>query len=171
MPPSKKTTKRASTRSPTKATKKRTSTRKARTPTRKTVKRTTAKRVRTPTTKKTKKASPQKTITRKTPLKRRSTRMHPDEAKYYLRSIEDSQAFWINNGPIVKNVEDLHGALNDIDQNTFRHHVGSDHNDFHIWITEVVGDQELAKNFGKRKAKMLSSLKARIRALRKASSS
>jgi hypothetical protein len=205
MPPSKKTTRRTSKKSPPNAseralvgassarkpeTRKLSLKKRTITPVNKTSKickkDKTSKIGKTKKTDKTSKASKLKPVKSVTPSSKKSkdnatrektkrkalrSKIHPEEARYYLRSIDDFQAFWINNGPIIKNIEELHGVLNELDEYTFKHHVSSDHNDFYVWVTEVVGDQNLAKNFGKQKSKMIAALKSRINALKRAASS
>lgn len=66
------------------------------------------------------------------------------EAEYYLREVPPDQRFWVNNGPILRNLEDLANFLPNIKDEAFRHHVNRDKNDFSTWINDVIGDKALA---------------------------
>lgn len=53
--------------------------------------------------------------------------------------------FWINNGPIVKNLIELRDALNQITDEQFDYHAKRDGNNFAKWIDEVLQAAECAK--------------------------
>ena len=67
-----------------------------------------------------------------------------DEAKNYLRDVYSEQCFWVNNGPVLKNLEELSNALEGISDETYRHHANSERNDFSKWVGEVIGDKKIA---------------------------
>ena len=62
----------------------------------------------------------------------------------YLRDVASEKAFWVSNGWIIKNLEDLPTALEAMSDETFAFHVNKDKNDFANWVKEVVGDKSLA---------------------------
>jgi len=69
-----------------------------------------------------------------------------EEAERYLCDVAPEQSFWVNNGPILKNMEELANYLPDISDDTFNHHVNSDKNDLSNWIKDVIGDEKLAND-------------------------
>lgn len=55
------------------------------------------------------------------------------------------QCFWVNNGPILGDLNDLHRSLREeITDEQFAYHVNSDKNDFVAWISNVLGDKKCA---------------------------
>ena len=69
-----------------------------------------------------------------------------DEARKYLSDCSPEQCFWVNNGPVLKNLEELANFLPEMGEDTFRHHVNGEKNDFSNWINNIIGDQKLANN-------------------------
>ena len=68
------------------------------------------------------------------------------EARKYLSDVAPEQCFWVNNGPILKNLDELANAMPDLSNDTFYHHVNSEKNDFSSWIRDAIGDQALAND-------------------------
>ncbi|MBI2541690.1 hypothetical protein HYV80_03200 [Candidatus Woesearchaeota archaeon] len=95
-----------------------------------------------------------------------------DEARKYLSDTSPEQSFWVNNGPILKNLEELADALPNIGEDTFKHHVSSEKNDFSSWIKEVIGDQKLANDLlsSKSKESAVKKLRNRLSSLKKKAS-
>ena len=93
-----------------------------------------------------------------------------DEARYYLRDVAPETCFWINNGAIIKNIDELTEALKSIDKEKFKHHANKEKNDFAKWVDEVVQDNGLAKVISKIKSRqaMLKKVEARVKQLKKA---
>ena len=94
------------------------------------------------------------------------------DPKRILADVAPEQCFWINNGPIVRNLGQLPGAIRSMKQETFMHHVNKGKNDFSNWIKHVVGDAQLANSVSKMKTKqpMIDALNKRIKTLKKAAS-
>lgn len=92
-----------------------------------------------------------------------------EEAKKYLSGCMPEQCFWVNNGPILKSIEELANALPQMSNETFRHHVNGERNDFSNWIRQVIGDKKLAEELTKSSSKdsALKKLKARLNSLKK----
>lgn len=63
------------------------------------------------------------------------------------------KSFWVNNGPILKNIGELPAVLRRMSDKTFLHHVNKEKNDFAKWIREVFGDKNLADAITKAKNK------------------
>ena len=92
-----------------------------------------------------------------------------EEAKKYLCNVAPEQCFWVNNGPILKNLEDLANFLPGISDDTFRHHVNAEKNDFSNWIRDAVGDGKLANDLlsSRSKESALKKIKNRLNSLKK----
>jgi len=69
--------------------------------------------------------------------------------KKLMSDSNPEQSFWINHGSVVRNLSELRDALSLISKETFEYHVNKDKNDFALWISEVLGDKELAKKLAK----------------------
>lgn len=69
-----------------------------------------------------------------------------DEAKRYLCDVTPEKCFWVNNGPILKNLEELANFLPEMSDETFEHHINSEKNDFSNWINDILGDKRLAND-------------------------
>lgn len=105
-------------------------------------------------------------------MAKRVTGITGEEAKHYLCDCGSEQCFWVNNGPIIKNLDELAAAMKGITDEQFTHHVNSDRNDFSKWIAEVIGDMALAKELSKVRSRTSATrtVNARLAALRKAAS-
>lgn len=92
-----------------------------------------------------------------------------EEARRYLSDAPTEQCFWVNNGPILKNLEELANALPEMNEDTFKHHVNSEKNDFSSWINDVVGDQKLANDLlsSRNKESFLKKIRNRLNSLKK----
>ena len=53
--------------------------------------------------------------------------------------------FWVNHGPILKDLRELGDALADISDAQFEHHVNAARNDFASWVGAVLDDAACAK--------------------------
>ncbi len=92
-----------------------------------------------------------------------------DEAKNYLGDAAPEKCFWVNNGPILKNLDEFANCLPQMNDECFQHHVNNDKNDFSNWINEVVGDKKLANDLlsSKTKNSMIKKVNNRLNSLRK----
>ena len=92
-----------------------------------------------------------------------------DEAKRYLCNTSPEQCFWVNNGPILKNIEELSNALPDMNDDTFRHHVNSEKNDFSNWVKHAIGDEKLANDLlsSRSRESAVKKIKSRLNSLKK----
>jgi hypothetical protein len=56
------------------------------------------------------------------------------------------KCFWVNHGPVLKNLGDLRDALaHHVSDAQFAHHVGAGRNDFADWVETVLKDVACAK--------------------------
>ena len=62
----------------------------------------------------------------------------------YLKDVAPEKAFWVANGWVIKNLEELPTALENMSDETFACHANKDKNDFAAWVKEVIGDKSLA---------------------------
>jgi len=94
-----------------------------------------------------------------------------NEARRYLNDVSQEQSFWVNNGNVLKNLEDLANALPEMGKDTFQHHVNKEKNDFSNWIGDVIGDKVLANDLRSSKSKesALNKLRSRLISLKKKS--
>lgn len=86
--------------------------------------------------------------------------MRQKTEKLAVIQADENSSFWINNGPILKNIKDLADALANMSEELFAYHVNAEKNDFAVWAENVLKDETLAKNLAKSK-----SLKAAIKAV------
>lgn len=71
--------------------------------------------------------------------------------KLRLINAENELCFWINNGPILKNLNDLKNALLKMSEGSFKYHVNKEKNDFANWVKNVLKDSVLADKLAKTK--------------------
>ena len=72
-----------------------------------------------------------------------------EQARSFLRQLEPEKSFWVNNGAVLKNLEEFSSELKSMGPEQFSHHVNSEKNDFANWVNEVIGDQVLAKSLAR----------------------
>ena len=77
-----------------------------------------------------------------------------EEANRRLGDVSDVKRFWCHDGKLVKNLEELGNALNDMSDETFHYHLGEGRNDFSNWIRDVVGDNKLANDLSRAKSRI-----------------
>lgn len=80
--------------------------------------------------------------------------------KLELVQADENSSFWVNNGPILKNIKDLTDALKNISEEQFAYHANAEKNDFAAWAKNVLKDDVLARSLAKSK-----TLKAAIKAV------
>ena len=92
-----------------------------------------------------------------------------DKAKRYLSDVPPEQCFWVNNGQILKNVEELANVLTQMSEETFHYHANKDKNDFSNWTNDVIGDKKLANDLlsSRNKESALKKVSKRLSALKK----
>lgn len=75
-----------------------------------------------------------------------------------IKKCQPSQAFWVNNGPVLKSVDELLKALKEMSDEQYAYHTKRDGNDFANWIQDCFGDVQCAKS--------LKNAKTRVGAVR-----
>ncbi len=73
--------------------------------------------------------------------------------KSYLDVQQHHHQFFVNDGQILKNVSELPDALQNMDAQTFAHHVNSEKHDFANWVHDVMGAESLAREMRSAKTK------------------
>jgi len=92
--------------------------------------------------------------------------MRKTKEKPGLISAENESCFWINNGPVLKNLKDLKVSLLTMSKETFSYHANKEKNDFAAWTKEVLKDKVLATKLAKTKT-LKSTIKAIESSLKK----
>ncbi len=90
-----------------------------------------------------------------------------EDAERILADASPEQCFWVNNGPIIKNLSEMANALACMKDEIFSHHVNKEKNDFGNWVRDVLKDEELSNNIiGVRsKEKILKKVQSRLKKL------
>lgn len=69
------------------------------------------------------------------------------------KELEPNQYFHLYNGVVLKNLHDLIDVLEIIDDETYKHHVSGDRNDFSRWIKHSIKNKKLARKIREAKTK------------------
>jgi len=64
--------------------------------------------------------------------------------KSWLADVTTDKVFQCHDGRVMKNLEELKLALDEMSEETFRYHVTAERNDFSKWVQDVIGDYELS---------------------------
>jgi hypothetical protein len=80
-----------------------------------------------------------------------------EEANRRLGDVTDEKRFWCQDGRVVKNLNELEKALNDMSDETFHYHSGEGRKDFSSWIRDLIGDDKLANDLSKAKSRIQAS--------------
>ena len=90
-----------------------------------------------------------------------------DSAIKILGDINPAHNFYLCDGTILKNLDDLLKAFETINDETYQYHANSEKNDFSNWIKDVVGDTKLASDLkSKNKKEAIKILNNRIEHLK-----
>ena len=73
-------------------------------------------------------------------------RRHAPPAPRMLVHAPPEKCFWVNHGPVLKNLQELRDALtHNISDGQFAYHVGPGRNDFAGWVEAVLDDAACAR--------------------------
>jgi hypothetical protein len=91
------------------------------------------------------------------------------DARKTLANVNPKFYFWVCDGQIIKNLQELSKALSKMNNNVFRYHVNKDRNDFKAWVKDVLHEPSLVREISKCKnAKtMATAVKKRLDYLKK----
>lgn len=103
----------------------------------------------------TKKAAPR--AAKKSPKKvtKRSTKKTSQRAtakktpKRALVCANDEQCFWVSDGRVLQNLEELAAALKAMHKDLFTYHATGERNDFADWVEHVLADESCASDLRK----------------------
>ena len=73
-----------------------------------------------------------------------------------LGEASPGQCFWVNNGPVLRDLRDLRDALRAMSNEQFGYHTARGVNDFAKWVAEVLKDEACAKKIAKAKTRLLA---------------
>jgi hypothetical protein len=62
-----------------------------------------------------------------------------------IADIAPEKFFYVADGSLIKNLQELPDALRNMSPDTFSHHVNEQKNDFHCWVKDVFQHQTLAR--------------------------
>ena len=96
-----------------------------------------------------------------------SKKISLEDAERILADVKPECCFWINNGPIIRNLQEMANALNYMKEETFKHHTNEQKNDIANWVRDVLRDEALADSISKNvsKEKILKKIKNRVKEL------
>lgn len=90
-------------------------------------------------------------------VKKATTKSAPkksaSKAKKQMTVVSGNMCFWVNNGPILSSIKDLHGALQKMSDVQYSHHVSKTKNDFASWVKTVLHETDCAAGLLKAKNK------------------
>lgn len=66
-----------------------------------------------------------------------------------LQNVPEDKVFWCSDGQTLRNLVELATAFKNMSDETFRHHVTTDKNDFSNWVKYVIGDESLSVDLNK----------------------
>ena len=92
-----------------------------------------------------------------------------EDASRYLCDAAPEQCFWVNNGTILKNLDELENALEQMGNDAYSYHANREKNDFSRWVHDVIGDQKLANDLlsSKNKESAVKKVRNRLNSLKK----
>ena len=61
-----------------------------------------------------------------------------------MNDVPEDKRFWVCDGSVIKNIDELINTLRSMNDDIFRYHVNENKNDFYNWIRDVIGDRFLA---------------------------
>ena len=76
-------------------------------------------------------------------------RISKNNAKAILSNVPEDKVFWVCDGKVLRNLQELSTALAGMSEETFKYHLNKDKNDFKNWILDVIGDKKLAADISK----------------------
>jgi len=96
-------------------------------------------------------------------------RLTKEIAEKYLSIVPSDKYFYIHEGPVLKNMEDLSKAIFEITEDQFSYHRNSLKNDFYMWVLGVIDDVKLAHDIARARTKETTrkKIESRIISLKK----
>ncbi len=89
-----------------------------------------------------------------------------NSAKSEITKAEGPKRFWVKDGRVLTDLQDLKKALEEMAEETYKYHSNKVRNDFAKWTEEVLGNKKLATELKKVKTKF-DALKKVVAELKK----
>ncbi len=77
-------------------------------------------------------------------VKRQAPPKTRQEALKMLANAPDDKVFWVRDGKVIRNLNELANALATMSEETFTYHCNAAKCDFTNWVRDVIGDLKLA---------------------------
>jgi len=90
-------------------------------------------------------------------------KLSKSDALRILGNVPLENRFWCCNGAVLNNLQELESALNNMSEESFKHHANDERNDFTNWVKEIIKDEKLAKDLSKAKTKATAVKKVNAR--------
>lgn len=90
-------------------------------------------------------------------------KLSPKDVSRFIADVPKEKAFWVNKGPVLKNLKGLADALEKMPEDTFKYHANKQKNDFYNWVKDVIGDIALADSLKRAATKQAALDKVRSR--------
>ncbi len=78
-------------------------------------------------------------------------------------NLEPEKCFWLYDGQVLRNLEELSQALEKMSDEVFKYHANKEKNDFANWVENIFGDRKLASDLKKVKTAKTAAKKVKIR--------
>ncbi len=70
-----------------------------------------------------------------------------------LKEAPTENLFWVCDGKVLKNLQELKVALENMNDDSYRYHVNQEKNDFANWIKDIFGEEKLAQQLRKARSR------------------
>ncbi len=84
-------------------------------------------------------------------------RITEEEARRRLSNVPADKRFWCHDGRAISNLKELVKALDEMTDETFLYHSGTERKDFSNWVRDVIGDDKLARDLSKARSRTEAS--------------
>lgn len=71
-----------------------------------------------------------------------------------LVNADDINAFWLHNGSVIRNIQDLKHAFDTMTQEQFSYHLNEEKNDFANWVRYVLHDEDCSEDLTRAKTRL-----------------
>ncbi len=74
-----------------------------------------------------------------------------------LNDVQPQFNFWVCDGKVVKNLQELQYALDKMSEGTYTYHANNAKNDFANWVNDIIKHPELAQQLRKVKSRQIAA--------------
>lgn len=71
----------------------------------------------------------------------------------FMSDLDAAHFFYVCDGKVLKNIDDLKSALKGMNNDAFSYHCNGEKNDFRLWISDSIGNKDLASKISRIKTK------------------